>query len=49
MRMFNKNFFTSTIGFSAIILIGIVIIIMTGFAKDMNIDPSLILSNLFGK
>jgi hypothetical protein len=47
--MFNKDFLVSTIGFTAIILIGVVSIIMTGFAKDMNIDPSLIISNLLNK
>jgi hypothetical protein len=47
--MFNKDFFTSTLGFAAIILIGVVIIIMTGFAKEMDIDPSLIISNFFKK
>lgn len=48
-HMFNKDFFASTVGFTAIILIGITVIIMTGFAKDMNIDPALILSNIFNK
>jgi len=47
--MFNKDFLVSTIGFTSIILIGVVLIIMTGFAKDMNIDPGLIISNLFNK